>query len=138
AAIVRFDDGEKVTVLVDQSGWYQPQDHPTLDPDWVVAAVRRTKRAARFDTEDPSAPGTPEAARATGMGSAVAAPVVVEGELWGAIAIGSHDRSLPPAAEQRLGDFTHPGATPVAHTHARQQGTPPANEPPAPHPVAAP
>ena len=35
-----------------------------LDPDYVVAEVHRTGRAARFDTDDPAAPGMPEVVRA--------------------------------------------------------------------------
>jgi hypothetical protein len=53
------------------------------DPGYVVAAVQSTGHAARFDTEDPSAPGMPDAVRAEGIRSGIAAPIVVDDELWG-------------------------------------------------------
>src|SRR4029453_19355345 len=88
-----------------------------LDPNFVVGAVRRTGRAARFDTDDPAAAPMPAVARAMGIRSFVASPIVV----------GSR-RSLPRESGARLGDFTDLVATAVANTQARQEVTALADE----------
>jgi signal transduction histidine kinase len=49
--------------------------------------------------------------------------VVVEGELWGAIAAVSLHRPLSPTAERRLTEFTELLATAVANTEAREQAS---------------
>jgi len=92
-----------------------------LDPAFVGGAVRETGCAARFDTNDPAGPDVPELARAHSVRSAVASPVLVEGELWGAIAVGSLDRRLPASVERRLTAFTELVAAAVANTQARAQ-----------------
>jgi signal transduction histidine kinase len=53
----------------------------------------------------------------------VASPIVVEGELWGAITVASLHGPLSPAAERRLTDFTELVATAVANTEAREAVT---------------
>ena len=63
----------------------------------------------------------PAIVRETGLRSAVAVPVFVERELWGAMAVASIDRSLPPDTRTRLADFTELVATAVANTQAREQ-----------------
>jgi hypothetical protein len=68
-------------------------------PHFVVASVRETRRAARFDTDDPADADLPAIMRDWCLHSAVASPVVVEGELWGAIVIASR-RSLPPLSSE--------------------------------------
>jgi signal transduction histidine kinase len=122
SAIVRFECDETVLTVGAHGGPYPAGTHTELDTDFVVASVRRTRRAARFDTDDPAAAHTPAIARQWGIRSAVATPIVVEGELWGAIVVAS-GRSLPPESEERLGDFTDLVATAVANTQARQEVT---------------
>jgi len=63
----------------------------------------------------------PAVVRETGVRSAVASPIVVEGELWGAICVASFVDSLPPGTEGRLADFTELVATAIANTDAREQ-----------------
>ncbi len=92
-----------------------------LDPDGVLAEVHRTGRTARFDTDDPAAPGMPEVIRAERVRSALASPIVVEGELWGAITIGSRERPLAAGMERRLADFTELVATAIANLQARAE-----------------
>ncbi len=95
-----------------------------LDPDYVVAEdVHRTGRAARFDTDDPAAPGIPEVVRAERVRSALASPIVVEGEFWGAITTGSRERSLAADMERRLADFTELVAIAIANADSRDQLT---------------
>jgi signal transduction histidine kinase len=59
-----------------------------------------------------------EVVRVNGVRSAVASPIVVDGELWGVITLGSVDRSLPLGMERRLADFTELVATAIANAES--------------------
>ena len=128
SAVLRFETDGTVTVMGIHAGGHSVGARPELDPDYVVAEVHRTGRAARFDTDDPAAPGLPEIVRAERIHSGLASPIVVEGELWGAITIGSREGPLPAGTERRLADFTELVATAIANTLARQQVTALADE----------
>jgi PAS domain S-box-containing protein len=121
SAIVRFEDDGTVTVLGDVGGPHEPGARVTLDRGYVVDTVRETSRSARFDTDDPPAADTGTLVRSLGVRSAVASPIVVEGELWGAITAASLHGPLSPTAERRLTDFTELVATAVANAAAREQ-----------------
>src|SRR6185312_10679888 len=95
----------------------------TLDPGYVMHTVRATGRSARFDTDDPGEASASSLVRTYGVRSAVASPIVVEGELWGAITSASVDGPLALSAEQRLTEFTELVATAVANTQARNEVT---------------
>src|SRR5262249_6761221 len=117
AGILRFHDDRTVTVMGTSGG---PGQHSvgtrvSFDPDFVVDWVYETHQAARFDTDDPAAVDMPEVVRMLGVRSAVASPIVVEGELWGVITLASVDRSLPVGMERRLADFTELVATAIAN-----------------------
>ena len=120
SGIVRFENDGAVVTVGAHGGLYPAGTRSELDPRFVVAAVRETGRAARFDTDDPAAAEMPEVVRKTGARSFVASPIVVEGKLWGAIAVASR-RSLPQETGARLADFTDLVATAVANTQAREQ-----------------
>ena len=62
---------------------------------------------------------TAEAMFYSGYRSTAAAPIVVAGSLWGAVAIGSED-PLPPDAENRLGAFCELVSLAVASAQARE------------------
>jgi signal transduction histidine kinase len=128
SAIVRFEDDDTALTVGARGGPNAAGTRAELDLDFVVASVRETRRAARFDTDDPAAADMPSIVRAMGARSAVAGPIVVEGKLWGAIVVGSLSRSLPPETERRLADFTELIATAVANTQARQEVTALADE----------
>ena len=57
------------------------------------------------------------------MRSALAAPIVVEDQLWGAITIASYGSALAPGTDRRLADFSELFATAIANTNAREQLT---------------
>jgi signal transduction histidine kinase len=60
--------------------------------------------------------------RQAGVGSGAASPILVEGRIWGAIAVGSFGFSdrLPDDIEARLADFTELVATAIANSEARE------------------
>jgi GAF domain-containing protein len=118
SAIVRFEEDGTATVLGDVGGPHVSGKRVSLDEGYVVHSVRETRRSARFDTHDPSAAGMPSLVRALGIRSSVASPIVVEGNLWGAITAASVGDPLPSSAERRLTEFTELVATAVANTEA--------------------
>jgi GAF domain-containing protein len=121
SAVVCFEADRHITVMGSRGGQHVPGQRVQLDPDFIVAAVRTSGRAARLDTDDPASPEAPELVRETGLRSAVASPIVVGGKLWGAITVGSREHSLPAAAERRLADFTELVATAVSNAEARAE-----------------
>jgi PAS domain S-box-containing protein len=122
-AIVRFEDDGTATLLGNVGGPHSAGKSVMLDPGYVVHTVRETGRSARFDTDDPSAASPGSLVQSVGVRSAVASPIVVAGELWGAVTAGSLDAPLAPGAERRLTDFTELVATAVANTEARKELT---------------
>jgi GAF domain-containing protein len=119
SAIVRFAEDGKAIVLGDIGGPHESGKRVSLDPGYVVDQVRQTRRSARFDTDDPSAADMPSLVQAIGIRSAVASPIVVEGELWGAITVASVRGPLAPRAEGHLTEFTELVATAVSNSQAR-------------------
>ena len=92
----------------------------SLEGDSVAAQVFRTCRAARMDSYE-NAPGSVAARfRDLGLRTAVGAPIIVDGHLWGAAIVGStKPASLPPDIEARVGDFTDLVATAIANAQTR-------------------
>jgi len=121
AAIVRFEADGWATVMGGHLTRRPPGDRFEPDAGYVVASVRSTGHAARFDTDDPTASGMPDAVRAEGIRSGLAAPIVVDGELWGTITVASLHGSLPATTEQRLADFTDLVGTAIANAESRAE-----------------
>ena len=119
SAIVRFERDGTAAVMGVHGGPHAPGARVELEPGYVIASVRRAARAARFDTDDPQAAGMPEVVRTLGIRSGLASPIVVDGQLWGAITLASLGRSLPPGTERQLADFTELVATALANAQAR-------------------
>ena len=120
SAVVRFETDGTVTVMGIHAGGHPVGARLELDPDFAVGEVHRTGRAARFDTDDPAAPGMPEVVRVERIRSGLASPIVVEGELWGAITTASRDRPLAAGMERRLTAFTELVATAIANSESRE------------------
>jgi signal transduction histidine kinase len=119
AFVIRYDADETVTVVGASS---TGEDAPpigtryTPGPRSVTALVRETGRAARIDAAEDSAPFS-----AHGIASLVAAPITVEGRMWGVVGVASADEDQPPAqaTEQRLTGFTELVATAIANAEAQ-------------------
>src|SRR5207245_1289392 len=63
---------------------------------------------------------TAERLRSLGIVSSVASPIVVEGELWGAMLVAGTDEPLRPDTEGRLEKFTELVATAIANAQSRE------------------
>lgn len=121
SAVVRYETDGMVTVMADHAVRHPAGARVRLDPDYVVAEVHRTGRPARFDNDDPAAPGMPAFVSAERVRSALASPIVVAGELWGAITTISRERAFAAGMERRLADFTELVATAISSLHARAE-----------------
>jgi GAF domain-containing protein len=93
-----------------------------LDSPGVIASARQSGRPIRVE-DDANVLGRAAAvAKGSGMRSAVASPIVVEGRLWGAMVIASPRREpLPEDTEARLADFTELVATAISNAEARRE-----------------
>ena len=96
----------------------------SLDGENIVATVMRTGRVARMDNHDDASGTTAARIRELGMRSAVGAPIIVAGRLWGAATVStSRSESLPADAEARVCDFADLVATAIANAHAHAELT---------------
>jgi PAS domain S-box-containing protein len=124
ALMVRLDPGYDATVVARIGG---PLDQLPVGSRWkidqlfAVAAVLRTGRAARHDNYTGAAGPVAESLQRMGVVSVVATPIVVDGRLWGALAIGSLTEPLPADTEPRLVDFTALIGTAIVNTESRAQ-----------------
>src|SRR4051794_37916294 len=87
--------------------------------DGVVQRVQHTARAARIEHYE-RVPG-PNAAIAhdLGLSSGVGAPIISEGQVWGALTVLGAGQPLPANAEPRLGKFAQLAASAISNAQAR-------------------
>jgi signal transduction histidine kinase len=93
----------------------------TLGGHNLASLVFETGRPARVDHYANTSSGPLGATiRETGLRSAVATPIIVQGRLWGVIAAGSTlEQPLPPDTDARLASFTELVATAIANAESR-------------------
>ena len=120
SAIARFEADGSATLLGGHRARRRLGERFPLHPEYVLAAVRNTGQPARFDTDDPAAATMPEPVRAEGIRSGLAAPIVVDGDLWGAITVASLHRPFLSDTARRLTDFTDLIATAIANAESRE------------------
>jgi signal transduction histidine kinase len=123
-SIVRVDPDGAATVvatvgaLVDEvpvgSRW-------NFEPPLALAAVLRTGRPARLDDYSQASGAYADAVRLLGIRSGAAAPIVVEGHLWGAIAVGTRREHLPADTEERMARFTELIGAAIANADSREE-----------------
>jgi signal transduction histidine kinase len=127
ANLVCFGPGSGEGVIVGK--WSEPGvEIPGGGTVVVIAAgsaldrVARTGAPSRMATDDPGVPRElHERLVALGVTSLVAAPIVVSGEIWGALVVSvTRDLQFEPNAEERLGKFAGLVAVAIANTQARE------------------
>jgi signal transduction histidine kinase len=92
----------------------------TLEGESVAALVLRSERPARIDDYASATGSIAEYVRGLGVRSAVGAPIVIEGRLWGSmVAASGRAPSLPTTTEARMGEFTELVATAISNIEAR-------------------
>jgi signal transduction histidine kinase len=85
----------------------------------LTTIVSATGRPARIDSYADASGPTGVIGRKTGFRSAVATPIIVEGRVWGVMAVGSIEQPLPADSEARLADFTELLAMAIANAESR-------------------
>jgi len=121
----RYEGDGTATVI----GAWSEQPHPfqtgtrwQLDGPTLSALVLETGRPARIDDFANVTGSIAGAARGAGIRSGAAAPIVVDGKVWGVMATGSPDpERLPHDIEERLAAFTELVATAISNTQARDE-----------------
>ena len=118
------DDGFNVTM----AGWSLRDIHVPvgarfrLTPDTVGGVITRTRAPARVDSWDGAPSELARLVRERGIRSSVGAPVVVEGQLWGAlVAATDKEEPLPARTELRLARFTELIASAISKAAIRAQ-----------------
>ena len=92
------------------------------DPGSLAAQVLETHGTARVDDFSTLAGTVGDLASAAGFGSGCAAPIVVNGELWGKMCVFSGTGAVLPArTEERLYDFIELVATAISNYEARAE-----------------
>jgi signal transduction histidine kinase len=122
-ALCRYEPDKTATVLAletDVDLGVRVGARLTLEGENAVGDVLRTGRAARQETYERTTGTLADIAREGGMGTSVAAPIVVEGRLWGVVVVSAR-RTLAPDTEQRMTDFTELVATAIANADGRAQ-----------------
>jgi PAS domain S-box-containing protein len=124
ASLLRFGPDETATMVAGCAAcsgfvgqtWTVPGDDPG-----IVRTVVGSRRPARI--EDHSGVHGPlgEAARSLGIGSVVGVPVVVDGSVWGVLAVGAAQDGppLPADASDRLVGFTELVTTTLINAETR-------------------
>ena len=128
STLFRFEGAVGVGV----SDWHTPDAIGTpkglrvdLTLESATGRVYQTGAPARVDSYDAvEAERIDGALRALGIHAAVAAPIVVEGRVWGSISLSSvRPRPFPPRTELRLGAFAELVGQAVANAEARRELT---------------
>jgi PAS domain S-box-containing protein len=124
AGLARFEDDSVVTVGL----WAAEDEHPPVPPRWPMqpgdpaTTIAEARGPARWN-DWTGVPGPiAEFIRELGVRSTVGTPIVVEGRLWGALAVHTTQPApFQPDTESRMQQFTSLVATAVANAQARAE-----------------
>jgi GAF domain-containing protein len=125
--VLRIDEDRFATVIASlDASTFAIASRWALDEAGLIASVVTAGRPVRIDDVSTLDGVTGAALRDSGIHSAVGAPIVVNGAVWGVIWAGSRrPEPLSGATEMRLRDFTELAAVGVANaesrTHLRRQ-----------------
>ena len=124
AALTRYESDGTVTAV---GGWTSTSGYAHVGTRFalegtVSGLIFETRRPGRINSYADAPGSAAAAAREMSWHSSVGAPVIVEGSLWGALAVVStSDRPLPLDTEQRLAEFTELVATAIANAESRAE-----------------
>jgi signal transduction histidine kinase len=124
AAVQRYEDDETTTVTAtwsDRAHPFQPGTRWPYHPSGLAGRVRQTGRAGRVKDYSNRRGAYAAKARELGLRSVAAAPIVVDGAVWGLVTIASTDGPLPDQTEDRLAEFTELVGTAIANAQSRTE-----------------
>jgi signal transduction histidine kinase len=123
ALTVRYDSPERATIVAQWSApgvaAFPAGDEIELTPDLAVGQVYATLAPGRVDTYEGVAGDYPAQLRKLGMRASVAAPILVDGHLWGAVAASSTAEPFTAGSEVRLAAFAELVGQAIANVDAR-------------------
>ena len=123
AITVRYDDPVSATVVASWSGpgvtTLTVGRQIVLGPATALARVHATLAPARVDSYEGMPGAYPAELREIGLRAVVAAPILVDGDLWGAVAAGSRIDPFTAVSEARIGAFAELVAQAIANADAR-------------------
>jgi signal transduction histidine kinase len=94
-----------------------------LEGESAVVSAVQTGRGARVDTADRDPSVLSPWLRRWGIRTEVAAPIVVDGQLWGVIGVAWRREEGPSRVESRIAEFTALVATAIANADSRSELT---------------
>jgi signal transduction histidine kinase len=123
-AMARYESDGEMTVVAVSEG---VADNFPVGGRWplggenVSTVVLETGRSARIDSYGDASGRLGVAIRGRGLSSAVGAPIVVEGRVWGVMTVASTKQPLSADAEEHLAAFTELVATAIASAEAQTE-----------------
>jgi PAS domain S-box-containing protein len=120
--LARYDDQSLVVVATRGASYVAVGEHFPLGGTNVTSSVLRTGRTARLDDYHAATGRIGAVARGAGVRSTVAAPVIVDGRMWGVLVALWADGGPPPDdTEQRMARFAELLDTAIANADHRDQ-----------------
>jgi signal transduction histidine kinase len=123
AMTTRYDGLGRATVVAEWSARglarFPVGTEIEIGPDSAQARAFDTLAPARVDSYEGAAGDYAAQVRRFGMRAGIAAPILVDGRLWGAVAVGTTRDPFPEGAEERLGAFAELVAQAIANVDAR-------------------
>ncbi len=123
----RYEPDEEVTVVAHRglnSALLPPGSRTSHQGENVTSSVRRSERSVRMENHDGTHGVVAELISRLGVRASVAAPIVVDGRLWGVTVANWCGEEPPPAdAEERMAQFAALLDTAIANADSRDQLT---------------
>ena len=118
--LMRFEPDGTVTVMAEASNSpFSVGANFALDGPSVMSRIAETGRPARIDSYE-GLPGAVAARlRSAGAHAGYGVPILVDGRLWGAMAVAQADAIPPGDPEERLANFTELIAITISNAQAR-------------------
>jgi signal transduction histidine kinase len=125
AALSRYEGDGTLSII---GAWSETDGYFPVGTSHAVAAgtlgrlILDTRRPGRIDSYTGAVGSLAHFLRGLGWRSAVGSPILVEGALWGVVAVASTtDRPLPPDTERRLAEFTQLVASAIANAQSHEE-----------------
>ncbi|OBA99861.1 histidine kinase [Mycobacteriaceae bacterium 1482268.1] len=126
--LLRYASDEASVLLASRGDHGLPRMHIgeriASEGENIAAIIRHTGKPARLDSYERIGGPVAERMNQLGIRSAAGAPIVVDGRLWGALAIASaQSEPMPPEIEARIGDFADLVAIAISNAQTRAELT---------------